>query len=435
MTTPRLMIFGASTRAAAQSAARAGFQPVCADHFADEDLFEVAEVLPLSDYPHGLLASAARELANAAGAVTPWMYTGALENHPGLLKNLAAQRPLYGNPADVVRRVRDPFAVARVLTEAGLPALALRPADRPPPSDGRWVMKPRRSAGGRGIFVWDESSSDPASPPRREPVYFQQRAEGSPHSALYLATSVGTVLVGVTRQLIGESRLSARPFAYCGSLGPLQVAQPLGEKMAECGRVIGRAFGLRGLFGVDFLLDDAGRAWLTEVNPRYTASVEVFELALGLPLLAGHIRAAVEFADENRSRQLADDLQERLETARRSSGGRMCGKAIVYAPFTLRAPSLADLGRRPAWSATRARLADRPRPGALVPAGAPFCTVLIESGLIEAGETVLGNAVLDDTEPKQAAGPLAPFEPALSLLEAELEPCRETWVGSCWPAI
>ncbi len=429
------MIFGASTRAAAQSAARAGFEPVCADHFADEDLFEVAEVLPLSDYPHGLLASAARELANAAGAATPWMYTGALENHPGLLKKLAAQRPLYGNAADVVRRVRDPFAVARVLTEAGFPALAVCPADRPPPRDGRWVIKPRRSAGGRGICVWDDSSPDPASPPRRDPVYFQQRAEGAPHSALYLATSGGTVLVGVARQLIGESRLSARPFAYCGSLGPLEVAASLWQKMTECGRVIGGDFGLRGLFGIDFLLDDAGRAWLTEINPRYTASVEVFEMALGLPLLADHVRAVVNFADENRSRQLTDDSQGRLETARRSSGGRMCGKAIVYAPFTLRAPSLADLSRRPEWSATRARLADRPCPGTLVPAGAPFCTVLIEVGETRAANTVLGITILTNPVAKEAAGPLAPFEPALSWLQAELEPCRETSVGSYSPMI
>jgi uncharacterized protein len=427
MKTPRLMIFGASTRGAAQSAARAGFQAVCADHFADEDLFEVAEVLPLSDYPHGLLASAARESANTVGAVTPCMYTGALENHPALLKNLTAQRPLYGNPADVVSRVRDPFAVARVLTEAGLPALAVCPADRPPPRDGRWVIKPRRSAGGRGIFVWDDSSPDPVSPPRREPVYFQQRAEGTPHSALYLATSGGTVLVGVARQLIGESRLSARPFAYCGSLGPLGVAEPLWEKIAKCGRVIGGAFGLRGLFGIDFLLDEAGRPWLTEVNPRYTASVEVFEMALGLPLVADHVRAAAEFADENRSRPLADDLQGRLEAARRSNGGRMCGKAIVYAPFALRAPNLADLNRRPAWSATRARLADRPRPGTLVPAGAPFCTVLIEAA--DPALTEAGNALLEDTVAKQPVG-VAPFEPALSWLQAELEPCRETSVGS-----
>ncbi len=348
------------------------------------------------------------------------MYTGALENHPGLLKKLAAQRPLYGNPADVVGRVRDPFAVARVLTEAGLPALAVRPADRPPPRDGRWVIKPRRSAGGRGIFVWDDSSPDPASPLRREPVYFQQRAEGTPHSALYLATSGGTVLVGIARQLIGESRLSARPFAYCGSLGPIEVAEPVSQEMAECGRVIGGAFGLRGLFGVDFLLDEAGRAWLTEVNPRYTASVEVIEIALGLSLVADHVQAAAQFANENRSCQLADDLQARLETAGRSNGGRICGKAIVYAPFTLRAPSLADLSRTPAWSATRARLADRPSPGTLVPAGAPFCTVLIETGLFETG----------DTTANPAAAPLAPLEPALSWLEAELEPCRETSVGS-----
>jgi predicted ATP-grasp superfamily ATP-dependent carboligase len=419
------MIFGASTRAAAQSAVRAGFQPVCADHFADEDLFEVAEVLPLSDYPHGLIASAAREPASAAGAATPWMYTGALENHPGLLRKLAAQRPLYGNPADVVARVRDPFAFASVLTEAGLPSLAVRPADRPPPRDGRWVIKPRRSAGGRGIFLWDESCSDPASPPRHEPVYFQQRAEGTPHSALYLATSGGTVLVGVARQLIGESRLSARPFAYCGSLGPIEVAEPLSQEMAECGRLIGRAFGLRGLFGVDFLLDEAGRAWLTEVNPRYTASVEVFEMALGLSLVADQVRATAQFTNENRSCQLADDLQARLETARRSNGGRMCGKAIVYAPFALRSPNLADLGRTPAWSATRARLADRPSPGTLVPAGAPFCTVLIETGLIETGLIETG-----DTTAKPAAAPLAPLEPVLSWLEAELEPCRETSVGS-----
>jgi hypothetical protein len=83
------------------------------------------------------------------------------------------------------------------------------------------------------------------------------------------------------------------------------------------------------------------------------------------------------------------------------------------------------LSRTPAWSATRVRLADRPSPGTLVPAGAPFCTVLIETGLIETGLIETG-----DTTAKPAAAPLAPLEPALSSLEAELEPCRETSVGS-----
>ena len=145
----RLMIFGASTRAAAQSAVRAGFRPLCADHFADEDLFELAEVLPISRYPRGLVEAAknveqseartvgrghfgrgptvrehsrdhdsSASLAHATAQV-PWIYTGALENHPRLLKKLTALQPLYGNAVDVVTRVRDPFRLARVLTSAG----------------------------------------------------------------------------------------------------------------------------------------------------------------------------------------------------------------------------------------------------------------------------------------------------------------------------
>ena len=46
------------------------------------------------------------------------------------------------------------------------------------------------------------------------------------------------------------------------------------------------AFGLAGWFGVDFILRD-GIPWPVEINPRYTASVEIHELASGRSLLAG----------------------------------------------------------------------------------------------------------------------------------------------------
>ena len=72
------------------------------------------------------------------------MYTGALENHPALLRKLASRRTLYGNPADVVVRVRDPFAVASVLASAGLSALKVCPGDQRPPLDGRWLIKEKR---------------------------------------------------------------------------------------------------------------------------------------------------------------------------------------------------------------------------------------------------------------------------------------------------
>ena len=48
-----------------------------------------------------------------------------------------------------------------------------------------------------------------------------------------------------------------------------------------------KAAGLRGLFGVDFVLRD-GIPWPVEVNPRYTASVEVLEFAAGIRALTLH---------------------------------------------------------------------------------------------------------------------------------------------------
>jgi predicted ATP-grasp superfamily ATP-dependent carboligase len=179
----------------------------------------------------------------------------------------------------------------------------------------------------------------------------------------------------------------------------------LQRQIVCCGRVIGSEFGLRGLFGIDFMVDDAV-AWLTEVNPRYTASVEVFESALGISLLGDHVQASAEFDDAVRSQEIANGLQDRLDAARRSSGGRKCGKAVIYAPFALRAPDLADFGHFEP-NSDRARIADRPRPGTGIPARAPLCTLLID----------------DLKWPLKSPGsPLAAFEPALSALLARLEP-------------
>ena len=94
-------------------------------------------------------------------------------------------------------------------------------------------------------------------------------------------------LIGVTRQLIGAP---GSPFAYRGSIGPVTISERLKARLDLMGRVLASEFALVGLFGVDFILRD-DEPWPVEVNPRYTASVEVLELALGRSLLAEHLRA------------------------------------------------------------------------------------------------------------------------------------------------
>src|ERR671939_584265 len=97
----RILIFGASARAAACSALRAGLKPWCADLFADADLRARCPVLRLAGkYPEGFL-----DLLDLS-VPGPWLYTGALENHRSLVSKMAARRPLWGNDAATLERAR-----------------------------------------------------------------------------------------------------------------------------------------------------------------------------------------------------------------------------------------------------------------------------------------------------------------------------------------
>src|SRR5205807_3302051 len=87
-----LLIFGASTRAAAFSALRAGLAPWCADLFADADL---AARCPVTQVPSAGYPQQFRLLARA-DIFGPWMYTGGLENHPGLVHSIAMHRSFLG---------------------------------------------------------------------------------------------------------------------------------------------------------------------------------------------------------------------------------------------------------------------------------------------------------------------------------------------------
>src|SRR4051812_25887196 len=172
-----LLILGASVRAAAQSAWRAGLETVAIDLFADRDLAgpHPARRIEPASYPHGL------ERLAAEVSPGPWIYTGALENHPELIDRIAESRPLWGISGDALRAVRDPMTMSSALARRGLPAPEVRATADGLPRDGSWLVKPRASAGGRRI----EPLEGGAVPPRW-PVTYQRRIDGESLAALFL---------------------------------------------------------------------------------------------------------------------------------------------------------------------------------------------------------------------------------------------------------
>ncbi len=336
---PSVLIVGASTRAAGFSALRAGLRPWCADLFRDADLRARCATLavPADQYPHALL-QVARQAPPG-----PWLYTGALENRPTLVGQLARQRPLWGNDAPVLALVRSPWWIADTLAAAGIPcpALSLRPPDGS--AAERWLVKPLAGAGGAGImFHADRRSSD------RKRVYYQEYIEGEAGAAIYLGDGRRACLLGATRQLIGEPWLHAASFHYCGSLGPLPLAASVRQRLEALGQSLVRGSGLRGLFGVDFVLRDEV-PWPVEVNPRYSASVEVLEYAMQFPAMALH-RSVFDSKASGGRESLSggrEPPEEHTQGAHapRSGGSRLLladwewiGKAILFARAPLTFP-------------------------------------------------------------------------------------------------
>jgi predicted ATP-grasp superfamily ATP-dependent carboligase len=365
-----LIILGVSARSAAVSARAAGYRPYSIDLFADLDTCAAGATKRIDSFPAGF------RKALAAAPEAPWLYTGGLENHPALVEELAAVRPLLGNDAAVLRSVRDPTRLSRVLASAGLRYPHYLPGGRGKPR----IVKPLRSGGGRGVYLAsaDESQAVPVG------WYEQEYLEGTPASALYVAADGICRLIGVSRQLIGPAFGASEPFGYAGSIAPLTLSPRAFEEARRIGSVLAQSFSMRGVFGVDLMVQ-GDAVWVLEVNPRLTASAEVVKRVTGENLVAVHVAAC-----ETGGLDVPSGSRGRSEQTH--------GKVIVYARSACQAGERFSLLVAQLNGSEEPVLADIPQPGTKFQCGEPIATVLAagnaeESALSQLRE--LSNQVLN----------------------------------------
>ena len=279
---------------------------------------------------------------------------GGLENRPALLRLLARRGRLLGSPPRAIAAVRDPATLFSFLRSAGLPHAPIA-LEAPPRARGqRWLLKRRRSAGGGGV------RPAPPGARRRPGEHFQRWIDGRAGSAAFVAWRGGAALLGVSEAL-GPGEMPGAPgFRYAGNLvGPSgallgEAAMRLLERAAS---LLTRRFGLLGLNGFDFIVD-RGVPRLIEVNPRWTASMELYEEESGLNLFDLHLEALAGGASNGVRTPAAD-------------APRFLAKGILYATEPVAAPEpsrLEALGAR-----------DRPRAGERFLPGQPICTLLAEA--------------------------------------------------------
>ncbi len=337
---------------------------VTVDYFGDYDQKSWCENLSLKrdlNLPFGSaqLYEASRNLKFEAVA-----YTSNLENHPEVIKRFedaSAEKHsrLLGNSAEVLSRVRHWPTLFGFLQGQGVPVPeTLYEGHQPPAHDQRrWLRKPIRSGGGHDISDWEKDRPGGAM------FMLQEHVSGISASATFVSNGKECVVLGLTGQIIGRPEFGASGFRYCGNILPLTAGQ--GAALAQVQDIatrLTREFKLVGVNGLDFILKD-DQVFPVEVNPRYSASMELIERAYGLSIFDLHVKSVLQgtLPDFDLAGKLADQ--------------GFFGKAIVYAEQDGAAPDTRG------WPARDIR--DVPFPGETLSAGDPVCTVLA-SGLTQA---------------------------------------------------
>ena len=354
-----IVIAGASARAAAFSAIRAGLAPACVDLFGDADLRAVCpfERISTDRYPDDLEA-----LCDRFGAA-PWLFTGAIENRVDVIRAISRKRPLWGCSPDVIERVRGPRILHEVVTRAGLCSPKVLLAGESLSPGKHWLIKPVASAAGFGIRESAKNSLVPAG------CYAQEFAKGINSSALFVGHEFGALFLGATEQLSGTDWLHAAPFHYAGNLGPLLLERATTEMLRTLGDLLAGRLGLRGIFGVDCVMRE-GVPWVIEVNPRYTASVEVWEYAMR--------RSALEFHQKVFE---GHDIRGMANFELPDAETKCVGKGIYYSRETVTIPKdrpWPEPGRGMTVGYELPAFADLPGPGDRIERGHPVLTILVE---------------------------------------------------------
>ncbi|MDV2482008.1 ATP-grasp domain-containing protein [Methanoculleus sp. Wushi-C6] len=285
----RVLVAGFATRHVAQSARRAGYAVYAVDHFCDQDLAWYTEDClsfgELDELPDTIAELAARHPVDAL-VVT----SGA--------ESIGTTIPLCGTPPAKVERFLDKLEIQRFFEGLEVPVPPLAGNDRFPA-----MVKPRRGAGG-----WRNAVVKTAEDLRRwegawpdVPYVAQHLVDGIPSSVSCVADGRRARAVAVNRQILRGNGESAHGFA--GSVTPF--AHPLAGEMVAVAEQIAAASGCVGSVGIDFMAGE--KPWAIEINPRFQATVDTVEMAIGENLFAMHMDACrgVLPAERPRPRQVA----------------------------------------------------------------------------------------------------------------------------------
>ncbi len=356
---PTVILMGCSVRAAAVDARASGLKVIAVDEFGDLDLRAACDAwFPLA----GICEDSSPLEAWPDAPIVP---IGGFP-HALLDRRLFDRRLIAYPTADSVTRLSDPLQLGALATQCGFDfPTTLRVIDRQPitlPTVGgespqRWLFKPLIHGGGVGISEASKLSHAPSD------GFLQRWHDGRPVGINFLARDPDHVdLMGAFGGLV-HRHSDQQGHWYGGSYGPLRLPESCHDQLVRLGREAVKRFQLCGLFNVDLLLSRNHRATLLEINPRFSASMEL------LPQFGNLIAGNLAAYRRSRSGSLAEP-SEGVEAARGCKRILYATRDTRFSEVRMRIDAIMEIDRR-------VHFCDLPSSDSIVPCGVPLMTVIV----------------------------------------------------------
>lgn len=305
-----LGVVGYSTRALVQAVKELGHTAIAIDAFGDQDTLDLAQAVHVvDDWPAGIRRAVER------CKVDGWLLGGGMEHvvldsgfdldcnaGTGTSRSRSRSRetlaPILGPDLEQMNLLRSTAFWESLCCEG----IYWPKTTYDHPNDDRWdwLLKPLRSAGGLAIRTRSEEEKplnqlQPDEAIDKAEYYWQRKIEGRVLGVTWIMHAGSCLLLGITQALSDRDWPGPSQFVYRGSFGPIVLETSQLTALTKLGqRVLAALPGVRGYLQADLIEDEAGRLWLLEFNPRWTAGMEILHEAASsaaLTPLAQHLQA------------------------------------------------------------------------------------------------------------------------------------------------
>lgn len=371
-----VLLIGASCRAAAEALKRQGIPSVAWDMFADRDTSLACGVRKINSLTP---TDAGEMLDMPCSFVLP---CGGLENAPELWSELSQKHCMLGPSLKQLAKLRDPVWLSEFCkshaTKMKLPT-TMRSSDTDR-ERRHWLVKSTRSAAGLSVRHHNNNAI------LQNGEYLQELIKGTEFGVTVSSSNDGCHLLAGTLPI-------THGFVYAGSIGPIELARNTKKHVEQFFELLCNELQFQGVLQADLIQRD-GEVFLLEINPRWTAGMEIAETLSPASLLA-HFRSQDDDSFEKRSAKTTKPIYGTHE---------FLIKQIIYADQALAiSQGQSDYWMRLSdWTAVDRiasagvnnevehiyfRLADIPEPDCTIEARQPLCTLLVRGSFAD-GKTL-----------------------------------------------